>query len=44
MASNWEAVDIYNDPAFLYFRSAFDSMLKEFHRKVIGITTKQAQV
>ena len=42
--SNGQAIDIYKDPDFAYFRKAFDSTLKCLHRQGIGTSRKQAKV
>ena len=42
--SQGEQVDIYKDPKFSFFRSTFDSVLKDLHQKGIGNTKKQAEV
>ena len=34
----------YKDSSFAYFRSIFDSVLKDLHKKGIGVTKKQAEV
>ena len=39
-----EHLDIFKEPTFEYFRRAFDSTLKELHRKGVGTTVKQAEV
>ena len=36
-------LDIFKDTAFTYFRSAFDSVLKELHQQGVGITKKRAE-
>ena len=42
--SKGEPLDIYRDANFNYFRSAFDSILKNLHEKGIGIEKKRAQI
>ena len=42
--SKGEPLDIYRDANFNYFRSAFDSVLKNLHEKGIGIEKKWAQI
>ena len=39
-----DPVDIYKDSTFSFFRSSFDSILKQLHHKGIGTKTKQAEV
>lgn len=38
-----EPLDIYKDNKFAYFRSTFESVLKNFHQKGIGTVKKQAE-
>jgi hypothetical protein len=38
------AIDIYKMTQFEYFRSAFDSVLKELHQQGVGTTKKQAGI
>ena len=42
--NNEESIDIYKDSSFAYFRSIFDSVLKDLHKKGIEVTKKQAEV
>ena len=44
VSSEGEALDIYKDPKFVYFRSVFDSVLKNLHKRGIGTSRKQAEV
>ena len=44
VSSSQNSLDIYKLPEFSYFRSVFDSILKELHQQGIGNTKKQAQV
>ena len=39
-----DPVDIYKDSTFSFFRSSFDSILKQLHHKGIRTKTKQAEV
>lgn len=39
-----QSVDIYKDPEFAYFRSAFDSVLKDLHRNGVGAVKKKAEI
>lgn len=42
--NNFEPLDIYKDHSFNLFRSAFDSVLKDLHKRGIGNAKKQANV
>ena len=43
-SSKNDPVDIYKDLSFSFFRSSFNSTLKQLHHKGIGTKTKQAEV
>ena len=43
-ASVTDPVDIYKDPGFMFFRSSFDSILKELHVSGVGNRKRQAEV
>ena len=44
ISSSQDVIGIYKDPKFMYFRSVFNSVLKDLHQEGVGTSKKQASV